>query len=51
MATIEEMVPKCCYTCCEFSKEAKTCRAHGAVVPDDFLGEIDACSSHNREPF
>jgi hypothetical protein len=48
---IEEMAPKCCWTCCDYSKDAGTCISHGAVVPEEFLDKIDECDKWNREPF
>ena len=52
MQAIEDMAPKCCWTCCEFSKVNNSCLAHGGEeVPEDFMGEVDQCSSHNRDPF
>ena len=47
--TIEQMAPKCCYTCCEFNGSV-TCNKHG-LVPATFIDEVESCGDWNREPF
>ena len=49
MATIEDMCPKCCYTCFAI-QGGVTCGTFG-IVPLEFMKTVDACPEWNRSAF
>lgn len=49
MKNIEDMCPKCCYTC--FELKGDTCCEYGSKIPVEFREKMDVCEKWNRSPF
>ena len=47
---IEDMCPKCCWTCTNFT-ETLFCYEYKSNVPKEFRNKLDKCNKWTREPF
>jgi len=51
MKRVEDVVPKCCHTCCHYHDKTNICMLYKQDVPESFRDQLGRCEDWTRDPF